>query len=855
MHARRKEMEGSRGEWRVLLAAALVVASVTLLGAEDVTTSAPIEFQLASTYDAPGVKSGTLLEATGDETLDLVLATGGAYALLEGGGDGTFQQRSVTRTRNSTGWGLHDFNGDGWIDLFLSQDGPDVLLSNGDGTFGQVELGLEGEGVVRTALIADYDGDGAADVYLSTSAFSQTHAWNRLHPGLPDGSFGEDIIDTILQPAISDFWHAYADGPEGCSGEWSAKQFKGAVVRDFDSDGKPDIVATAYADRGYQDPDCERWAQGWVEEQQRGVFVLRNISQPGMIRFEEVAMAAIGPEAYGASSSDWNPYHATPLDFDRDGDLDVFVGAVIRGSDWLGTEDTAAVRLLENVSTPGMIRFVDRTDEAGFGYINAPDPAKRRERSLAAAAPFDVDNDGWVDLVAINRRDADRTTYGYVHVFRNEGDGTFQEVPAEIHGMADGAGGRDLTYGDLNSDGLLDLVVMDGSVGGYEGMNNTRVYLNATRTDHHWLDVEVATNAAGSPAIGAKISVFDADSGMLLGYQELRTDFSYRCKRPPVLHFGLGETEAADVVVEYRGETILETVIAVDRAVVVSLADQMQRRCLGSDLIEHRDIAYASFPGVDPNALSVDVYEPVREAGCPGAPVLVYVHGGGWAKGDKSAVGEKADCFTQAGYVFVSANYRMTPQVQFPVHAEDVARAIAWVVEHLDEYGGDPDRIFLMGHSAGAHLVSLLATDGRYLASVGLGLNALSGVVSNDTQAYDIAWLAEQQGGSLMSVYADTFGADPSFWSFASPLHYIEPEKPIAPFLLLVSRGSSPFGVNPQRLEAANTFAQALRAAGVHVEVLNAPEKTHSQINQQIGEPGDDITQAILAFLEAAVAD
>jgi len=182
MHARRKEMEGSRGEWRVLLAAALVVASVTLLGAEDVTTSAPIEFQLASTYDAPGVKSGTLLEATGDETLDLVLATGGAYAFLEGGGDGTFQQRSVTRTRNSTGWGLHDFNGDGLMDLFLSQDGPDVLLSNGDGTFQQVELGLEGEGVVRTALFADYDGDSAADVYLSTSAFSQTHAWNRLHP-------------------------------------------------------------------------------------------------------------------------------------------------------------------------------------------------------------------------------------------------------------------------------------------------------------------------------------------------------------------------------------------------------------------------------------------------------------------------------------------------------------------------------------------------------------------------------------------------------------------------------------------------------------------------------------------------
>jgi acetyl esterase/lipase len=279
------------------------------------------------------------------------------------------------------------------------------------------------------------------------------------------------------------------------------------------------------------------------------------------------------------------------------------------------------------------------------------------------------------------------------------------------------------------------------------------------------------------------------------------------------------------------------------------------RICPGNGFVEHYDIAYASIPTANPNALSLDVYEPVREAGCPPAPVMIYVHGGGWAKGDKSAVGEKATVFAENGYVFVSTNYRMTSEVEFPVHAEDVARAIAWVYENAKDYGGDPNRLFLMGHSAGAHLVSLVATDERYLTNVGLDLRALSGVVANDTQAYDIAWLAEQQGGSLHSAYADTFGQDSGFWTICSPSSYVELNKGIPPMLLLVSRGMSPAYVNAQRLEAAAAFAGALREAGIAAEVLNAPDLTHSEINRQIGEPGNEITQVILEFLAAAALD
>ena len=263
-----------------------------------------------------------------------------------------------------------------------------------------------------------------------------------------------------------------------------------------------------------------------------------------------------------------------------------------------------------------------------------------------------------------------------------------------------------------------------------------------------------------------------------------------------------------------------------------------------------RDIAYYEVPGTDPKGLSLDIYTPCsEECTCP-RPVMIYVHGGGWTRGDKSAVAEKPQFFTEEGFIFISTNYRMTPEVEFPIHVEDVARAIGWVHANISEYGGDPQQIFLMGHSAGAHLVSLVATDGQYLRRFGLSLDALSGVISNDTQAYDIPWQAQQQGGQLRAAYADTFGQDPDCWALFSPLTHVEPNKGIPPMLLLVSRGMSSLWINPQRLMATQAFAEALDAASIPVKIINIPQKTHGQINQQIGEPGDAETQEILEFLE-----
>ena len=159
------------------------------------------------------------------------------------------------------------------------------------------------------------------------------------------------------------------------------------------------------------------------------------------------------------------------------------------------------------------------------------------------------------------------------------------------------------------------------------------------------------------------------------------------------------------------------------------------------DFQKASNITYAHIAGVDPNLLSLDVYytDPTGAK----RPVMIYVHGGGWIGGDKAHVGAKPEFFTQAGYVFVSVNYRLSPQAKFPAHVQDVASAILWAMKTIAQYGGDPNQIYLMGHSAGGQLVTLVATDEQYLKADGAGLSLIKGVISLDTAAYDIAHIRQ----------------------------------------------------------------------------------------------------------------
>ncbi len=121
------------------------------------------------------------------------------------------------------------------------------------------------------------------------------------------------------------------------------------------------------------------------------------------------------------------------------------------------------------------------------------------------------------------------------------------------------------------------------------------------------------------------------------------------------------------------------------------------------------------------------------------APVLLFVHGGGWSIGDKAhAAGDKARWANSKGWAFASANYRLVPQATVEQQAADVASAIAWLRANAVREGIDADRIVLMGHSAGAHLVALVGTDPQYLKAAGVPMGSVKGVVLLDGAGYDV---------------------------------------------------------------------------------------------------------------------
>jgi len=253
-----------------------------------------------------------------------------------------------------------------------------------------------------------------------------------------------------------------------------------------------------------------------------------------------------------------------------------------------------------------------------------------------------------------------------------------------------------------------------------------------------------------------------------------------------------------------------------------------------ADAVVKTDVAY----GKDEKQ-RLDVYGP---KGARGAPVVVYVHGGEWTKGDKADVGYKPRWFTANGVVFVSTNYRLYPAARFPAHAEDVAAAVRWVADHIAGYGGDPKKVVLMGHSAGCHLVTLVGLDPKYLAGVRLAPADLRGVVAWSGGAYDlVAKVAE--GGTYKGHIANAFGPDEAAWRDASPVTHAKTGGSAPPFLFAAyEKGNTAH-------RAAERLAGLIRDAGGKAEVVLLKDRTHTTANQLLGSPGDETGDTLLRFV------
>jgi arylformamidase len=271
-----------------------------------------------------------------------------------------------------------------------------------------------------------------------------------------------------------------------------------------------------------------------------------------------------------------------------------------------------------------------------------------------------------------------------------------------------------------------------------------------------------------------------------------------------------------------------------------SIADGAATACRATAFESRLDLRYHSVAGVDPNLLSLDLYLPTLAAGCAAPPLVVYVHGGGWAVGDKrNQIETKVRYFTGEGYAFASLNYRLSPAsagaagVIYPVHNQDVARALAWLRERASTYGYRPERITLFGHSAGAGIATLVGTDPQFLAEHGRSFADLSCVASLDTEAYDVP-LQMMAGGMVEETYRNAFGTDPAQWQRASPLlnGTLVAANRIVSFLV-VTRGT------PARRALSERFVDALRGAGSSATLHVAEGLSHEEVTDAIGLASD----------------
>jgi acetyl esterase/lipase len=261
--------------------------------------------------------------------------------------------------------------------------------------------------------------------------------------------------------------------------------------------------------------------------------------------------------------------------------------------------------------------------------------------------------------------------------------------------------------------------------------------------------------------------------------------------------------------------------------------------------VVERDIAYAE-PRNERQLL--DVYRPPTGSNLP---VVVWIHGGGWMRGTKNEMHAKPAAFVERNFVFVPVNYRFIPHVAMETIVRDVAKSVGWVYANILQYGGDPNRIFLMGHSAGAQLAALLCTDSRYIEAERTPRASIKGCVPVDGDTYDVPLQVATATARRLSLKQPPpkMGHPEKFGSLLqqrelSAVNHVAPNRGIPPFLILHVADHTDTTAQAYRLWAA------LDQAGIPATLFGVEGSDHVKLDRDLGNAGDPATRAVFEFTD-----
>lgn len=253
------------------------------------------------------------------------------------------------------------------------------------------------------------------------------------------------------------------------------------------------------------------------------------------------------------------------------------------------------------------------------------------------------------------------------------------------------------------------------------------------------------------------------------------------------------------------------------------------------------NIRYATHAKADPKLNMLNVYIPKKGSN---SPMVIWVHGGSLTFGDKDNILYKAEYFTARGYVFVSINYRLSPNVKHPANAQDVADAIVWLHENATDYSADSEKMFLIGHSAGAQLAALVSIDEKYLEKAGSSPAILDGVILLDGLGYDIPLMMNDASAKIKEWCVDAFGNNKKEWEQASPVNSIKENKATPPFMIAYA------GEREGAEKEAIAFSRTLSEASVKNKVFSYEKKNTTTINKELGKATDKPTEDVFRFLQ-----